>query len=210
MRNAHIEACTAVASIALAVAAMATIGCGSDMASSPDANEPVVAPAAFTELCSHCHGPGGDGTSDAPQIREPVHAYAEFTVRTGRMDQMGFGQDMPSFDAGSLADADLADILAFLDRAPRPTDGHGLFVRFCANCHGADARGGRVGEGIAGEADDVFERVRGGHGGTSYGARREYMPAWSTSQLSDDEVDAIASYLGTLPGGGDDGDDGDD
>jgi mono/diheme cytochrome c family protein len=78
-------------------------------------------------------------------------------------------------------------------------------VRFCANCHGADARGGRVGKGIIDEVDDIDERVREGHGGTDYGARYDFMPSWSTSDLTNADVSSIAAYLQTLGGGDGDG-----
>lgn len=164
---------------------------------SPDATTQASADL-YADNCGRCHGAGGDGSSDAPQIRNPVRAYATYVVTNGRADQMGFGAAMPAID---VSGADLTAIFDYLDRAPRPTDGKGLYLRFCGNCHGADAKGGRVGESIAGGGDDVSEKVRGGHGGTSYGSRTKYMPAWSTADLSNAEVTLISGYLATLPGG---------
>jgi ubiquinol-cytochrome c reductase cytochrome c subunit len=191
------------------VVALAACG-GTDSQSSPDAGTEAPSPQLFADNCAQCHGSGGDGTVDAPQIRNPVHAYATYWIRNGRdPSQMGFADTMPSFTETDLPD--LTPIFAWLDRTPRPTDGQGLFLRFCGNCHGADATGGRVGEDIAGEeSDDVAEKVREGHGGTSYAERTKYMPAWSTSDLTETEVTAIAAYLATLPGGGDGGDGGGD
>jgi mono/diheme cytochrome c family protein len=81
------------------------------------------------------------------------------------------------------------------------------YVRFCRNCHGADAHGGRVGESITGESDELHEAVREGHGGDRYADRTEYMPAWTTAELSDVEVALVADYLATLPPGPDNDDD---
>src|SRR5437868_5934691 len=111
---------------------------------------------------------------------------------------MGFDGDMPAFATAELSDAELADILTFLAAAPRPTTGDALFARFCANCHGADGGGGRVGKSLGGEADSVSSRVRRGHGGTSYGSRTQYMPAWSATDLSDAEVAEIEAYVAGL------------
>lgn len=180
-----------------------------DGAATPDATTSAASTgeALYADACGRCHGAGGDGSTDAPQIRNPVRAYASYVVNNGRADQMGFGAAMPAIDIG---DADLAAIYDYLDRAPRPTDGQGLYLRFCGNCHGGDAKGGRVGESIAGGDDDVSEKVRKGHSLTSYGQRTKYMPKWLVSELSDGEVSRIESYLGTLPGGEHDGGDDDD
>lgn len=164
----------------------------------PDATQDLDGPTLYSENCQRCHGAGGDGSTTAPQIREPVRAYASYWVRNGRPDQMGFGQAMPVFEVADISDADLAKVYDYLDRAPRPTDGAGLYARFCANCHGAKATGGRVGVSIKGKGRDAQEEVRQGHGGTSYATRTKYMPGWSASVLSDAEVAAIASFLNSV------------
>ncbi len=163
----------------------------------------------YAANCASCHGADAEGTTSGPQIREPVHGFATYVIRNGRSAQMGFGQAMPAFATDEVSDLDLTAIFTYLDRAPRPTDGAGLYGRFCANCHGADAAGGRVGESPKEDRDEIAEKVREGKGGTSYGSTKKYMPAWTSAQLSDAEVALIADYLATLPGG-DDGDDGDD
>ncbi len=89
-------------------------------------------------------------------------------------------------------------------KAQKPTGGQALYQRFCANCHGSNGLGGRVHKDIVEEAnegaDELLETVRKGHGGSAYGERDEYMPAWTSAQLSNDDVTAIAAYLRTLPG----------
>ena len=82
--------------------------------------------------------------------------------------------------------------------APKPATGQGLYVRYCNNCHGANGRSGRVGKDIVRELDELDQKVRFGHGGTSYGARTEYMPAWGTDVLTDADLDALRTYIGSL------------
>jgi len=167
----------------------------------------------FAENCANCHGPSGEGTlADGPQIQNPVRAFATYVIRNGRGKEMGFAQEMEPLAAADLSDAQLKSILDFLSAAPHPTTGQSLYLRFCGNCHGADAHGGRVEEGVAsGESDEIDEKVREGHGGTNYASRTKYMPAWSSAELTKIEVDLIKAYLGALPPGpGDDDDDDDD
>jgi hypothetical protein len=59
-----------------------------------------------------------------------------------------------------------------------------------------------VGEGLSGidEPDQVFETVREDHGGSHYADRTEYMPGWTSSELTDQDVAAITA----LPPGPDD------
>ncbi|NVB79363.1 MAG: c-type cytochrome [Kofleriaceae bacterium] len=159
----------------------------------------------FRENCAMCHGADGGGSMDGPQILSPVKPFATYTVRTGRDKQMGFRDAMPAFGDDVLSDAELSRVLDFLAAAPKPSTGEGLYVRFCGNCHGANAQGGRVGQDVTHELDEVSEKVREGHGGTNYGARTKYMPSWTSAELTDAEVDLIAAYLATLPPGpGDD------
>lgn len=194
--------------LAVRFAVLFLAACGADYVAdgnpTPGSDEPIDV---YRDNCASCHGAEGNGTADAPQIREPVHAYATYVIRNGRASEMGFPQAMPAFAADEIPD--LAPIFEVLDRTPRPTDGAGLYARFCGNCHGADASGGRVGESAKEDRGEIFEKVREGKGGSNFGARKKYMPAWTSSQLSDAEVELIAAYLATLPGGGDDGDDGD-
>jgi mono/diheme cytochrome c family protein len=167
----------------------------------------------YRETCSGCHGADATGTTAAPQILSPVRPYATFVVRNGRSNEMGFTTGMDAFDSVALPDEDLTAILVWLSAAPNPTTGEGLYVRYCGNCHGADAQGGRTGEDLTGEideVDEVFEKIRDGHGGTRYADRTEYMPAWSRAELADHEIEAIRAYIASLPVRPDDDDDGDD
>jgi mono/diheme cytochrome c family protein len=167
----------------------------------------------YREACATCHGLDGTGTDDGPQILSPVRPYATYVVRHGRANEMGFMTGMDPFDSDALADHELVAILDWLSAAAKPTTGEGLYVRFCGNCHGADAWGGRVGQDLTreiDETDELFEKVREGHGGARYADRTEYMPGWTRAALIDEDVLAIAAYIGSLPVGPDDEHDDDD
>jgi mono/diheme cytochrome c family protein len=152
----------------------------------------------FSRECAKCHGSAGEGTTRGYEIRNPVTGYATWVIRNGRSGKPFFADSMPKYTASMLSDQQLTGIITMLRAAPHPTDGKALYDRFCANCHGADAHGGPVGKNILRELGELTEKVREGEGGNSYGSRSRYMPKWSTSELSNAEVNAISSYLRTL------------
>ncbi len=151
----------------------------------------------FAANCSGCHGPTGEGTTLAPQIRAPHEGYAEWVVRNGR-NTMGFPQPMPQFTEEQVSAEALGEIFTFLHEQPMPADGQGLYLRFCGNCHGPTGSGGVVGESARDKADkmeDIREIVRGGEGGTSYGSRSGFMPARSSAELPDADLEKIRDFL---------------
>jgi mono/diheme cytochrome c family protein len=152
----------------------------------PAPNSP--APASF-DGCAVCHGPHGEGSGTvAPEIQHEPPGFAQYTVRTGR-------NGMPAHDTSTLPDVKLSEIIAYLGNAPRATNGAALYQDLCANCHGADGAG-KAGRGpsINGKGATVASRVRAGTGGTNY-ASPTYMPAWTSAELSDAEVQAIAAFV---------------
>ncbi len=176
-----------------------------------DSNSPTDPSEVFARRCGGCHGDDGEGSPAGPQIRSLNHGYAEFVVRNGRGREMGFADVMPAFSRDEIED--LEPILAWLDRPPTPQTGLALYARYCGNCHGPDGISGRVGEDSVKEAqeglDEVMEVVREGEGGFDYAARTEYMPAWTSAQLSDANVALIVAFLATLEPQPDDDDDDD-
>jgi mono/diheme cytochrome c family protein len=161
----------------------------------------------FATHCASCHGADAEGTTLAPSNRNPNAGYAMWIVRNGR-DDLPFDLAMPIFTADTLSDPQLEAIIDHLRAFSKPTDGEGLFLRFCANCHGPDGWGGRVGIDVTnelaekGEAE-VREQIREGDGGTSYELRTEFMPAFPDSELTDAEVALVIAYIATLPLGPD-------
>ena len=150
----------------------------------------------FSRHCEGCHAEGGVGSQISFQVQSPVVEYATAIVREGRDDAV-FAVEMPSYSEDDLSDDELNSILFFLRQAPRPTDGAGLYARFCANCHGDDASGGVVNENILNETDEVLEKVREGEGDDP-SERDEFMPSYSNAELSNAEVDLIISFILSL------------
>ena len=169
---------------------------GSGGSDSPNGNDPGAS--SFAQ-CAVCHGPTGEGTALGYEIRHPVRPYATWVVRHGRTGGEFPGSAMLGYDAGTVSDAQLSSIFDYLDGFPQPSDGQGLYLDYCRNCHGTDARGGVTGVDISDKAyNDALEKVREGEGSTNYGSRNMYMPAFPASRLSNAEVRAIADYIGTL------------
>lgn len=148
----------------------------------------------FAARCAGCHGAEGEGTDRAPQLRFEAPDYASWVVRNGRVSTE-FPVDMPVFD--DVSDEQLEEILDWLSSFPAPTDGHGLYARYCGNCHGPDASGGVVGVDLWDDTIDT-DQVREGSGGSSFGSRRIFMPAWDVATISEGQLASIADYLAAL------------
>lgn len=167
----------------------------------------------FAQSCASCHGAEGRGTSHGPSLLEAGAASADFQLRTGRMPFTGQpGQQTrrkpPAFDDASIRalvgyvasiGSGPAIPAVTLDDALLPR-GSQLFVADCAACHGATGNGGAVGGGAVAPALaeatplQVAEAMLTGPG---------QMPIF---ELSDADVDAIATYIAHLqnaaqPGG---------
>lgn len=148
--------------------------------------------ALYASECAACHGPDGSGTALGPTIQFPVPGYAEYVTRNGRSG-LGFPGAMAAYTTDQVSDVQFDEIVAFLHNQTRPTTGEGLYTTFCANCHGDDGRGGVVGKSVVGE--ESYEDIREGNGGNNYGARLVYMPRWSATELTDDEISLIDAYI---------------
>lgn len=159
----------------------------------------------FASVCATCHGPTGEGTARAYELRHPVREYSTFVVRNGRPGLEFPMSQMSAYDTSLLSDLQLEEILDFLSDMPQPTTGEGLYLDYCANCHGADALGGVVGQDLDEKTfTDILTQVREGDGDNNYALRDMYMPSWTNAELSDAEVQLISDYLGTLSLGTDD------
>lgn len=157
----------------------------------------------FATTCAGCHGAAGEGHDRGPQLRFPVVGYATHVTRSGR-DGRGFADPMPGYDHEEVDDEQLGQMWGWLHSGGKPTDGAGLWKTYCGNCHGPDGRGGPVDESVRGEdLGDWIEVTREGEGGRRYGSRGDYMPAWSSREISDDEIRLMYDYI--RGGGADEG-----
>ena len=153
----------------------------------------------YDRICASCHGLEGEGSLRGPEIRNPVTGYATYVTREGRPGIPWFTREMPKYDTDSLSDQQLTEIITWLRSATKPYDGRSLYNRFCSTCHGKDARGGPVGESILNEdADEFREKVREGEGGNNYSRRNKYMPSWTSSEITNEEISQMAAYVRRL------------
>lgn len=153
-------------------------------------------PEVYDRLCVSCHGDRGEGIAAmGMQLRYDDEPFSRYWIRNGRTTS-AFASDMPSYPQNMVSDQQITEMFDWINMAPRPTTGEGLYTQYCGNCHGATAGGGPADKNIRGE--DEGDVVRSGKGGTNYGSRRNYMTSWSTAQLSDSEVNAIFNYTNGL------------
>jgi len=138
--------------------------------------------------CAGCHGAGALGGS-GPSLAGTSQPFAAFqaVVRQG-------ARGMPAFPATQISDQTLEAIYAWLQaQAQVPTAQQSPWIQAgCAGCHGANAEGGSA-PALAGEeiSYDEFQRVvRGGEEG---------MPAYSTSRISDTDLQRMYDWLMALP-----------
>lgn len=152
----------------------------------------------YKQRCGSCHGVSGEGSELAYQIRSPVRAYASWVVRNGR-DEHTYPAGMTPISSASLNDTQLNKVFDYLHAVEMPTDGQGLYRRFCGNCHGRHGEGGRSDENIIEKAledpEEIEEAIREGHGRNKFSDPEEYMPAWRSNELSNVQVKAITDYL---------------
>jgi ubiquinol-cytochrome c reductase cytochrome c subunit len=166
----------------------------------------------YLQSCAACHGPGGQGTANGPNIQNAGAALVDFLLRTGRMPlaapDLQMHRGVPQFDE---ADTEaIVGYVASLGTGPAIPDvvtqgssvseGDKLYVANCAACHGMTGGGGAVGGGFVapglGDADPrtVGEAVLTGPG---------QMPRFS---FTPEQVNALAAYVQYLhsvphPGG---------
>lgn len=150
-------------------------------------------------LCVVCHGPEGEGLPDkGPEIQHPVIDFSTWVVRNGRVHP-AYKEPMMKYTVDQVSDAQLQGIFTFLASPPKPTTGKGLYDDYCANCHGADGKGGVTMRDISSEPVNVFiTDSRGGHHPGEFENRREYMPKWTPAELSDAELRLIFAYIDSL------------
>jgi len=92
--------------------------------------------ALYNQHCFACHGTDGTGGSAANITGATVDAVNGAII------------NIPAMQSISLTANEVQLIVDFIasggggEPPPRPTDGPGLYIMFCAACHGADGRGG--------------------------------------------------------------------
>jgi mono/diheme cytochrome c family protein len=147
--------------------------------------------------CKSCHGEQGAGSKLAPDIAHPVRDYFTWVVRNGRAVTT-FPKPMEKWDMAMLSDAQLKLVFDYLDLPPQPSTGQALYDDYCANCHGADGKGGPTMRDITNEVGKVLTQVRSGKNVGEFAMRRDYMPAFPATDISDSELMLIRDYVNSL------------
>jgi ubiquinol-cytochrome c reductase cytochrome c subunit len=165
----------------------------------------------FEVGCSSCHGLGGEGGDNGPDIRHAGEAAADFQLRTGRMPAAGVEGQQPGKDP-AYDDDEIRALVAFvgsLGGGPGIPDvntedadlarGGELFRANCAACHNAAGIGGALSYGeeappvLGVHPTQVGEAMRTGPG---------QMPVFGPDSFSPQDLNDIARYveeLGELP-----------
>src|SRR6478752_7112019 len=98
-----------------------------------DADAPAAttaAPAKWGTYCGLCHGPNAQGISGlGTELRHVDATMATWVVRNGR-------NAMSKYSTTDVSDAELTEILTWLNALPKPTTPTGLYRDFCGTCHG--------------------------------------------------------------------------
>ncbi|HEX2874458.1 MAG TPA: c-type cytochrome [Polyangiaceae bacterium] len=148
--------------------------------------------------CKSCHGEQGVGGPLAPETVHPVREYGTWVVRNGRPLIAPWPKAMEKLGTDKLSDAQLNLIWDYLDQPPQPTTGAALYADYCANCHGADGKGGPATRPLANEGKNVLKLVREGHNIGKYAMRHDAMPQFSTMRITDPELDLILAHVNTF------------
>ena len=158
---------------------------------------PVDGATLFAANCAACHGTQGVGGTRGPELQHPVRDYSAWVVRHG-LPGTGFPAPMAIITPATVSDANLNLIWDYLAKPAQPTTGKALYLDYCGNCHGADGKGGPTGRNILNELSKLKTQVRNGAHLGQFSMRKDYMPAFTTTQISDAELNLIYTYVDSL------------
>lgn len=169
----------------------------------------------FETSCISCHGKGGAGSENGPDITQVGELGADFMLRTGRMPLTDYGAQAP-IKPPAYTDSEIKALVSYVgslgDGPPIPevdlesadvVEGGELFRANCQACHNASAIGGALSYGAHAPnltetpPTQVVEAMRFGPG---------EMPVFASDIFSDEQADSIAKYVQYLhepddPGG---------
>ena len=157
-------------------------------------------------FCANCHGDDGvSKTSDVPNLAGQNPEYLLEQIR-----KFSSGERKDPFMQGLikvLKDEDRLHIALYYANMPvRPTaadaaqaaKGKALFAKLCVRCHGEQAHGTEVYPRLAGQKlpylQTAITRYR-----DNTGIRSNQLMTIATATLKNDDVIAVANYLGQLP-----------
>ncbi|MET7602101.1 c-type cytochrome [Streptomyces avermitilis] len=162
--------------------------------------------------CASCHGTGGQGTTDGPQLVGVGAAAVDFQVGTGRMPAQQPGAQVPKKKViYTQAEIDqLAAFIASLGAGPSiPTKnqvspegadiakGGELFRTNCAQCHNFTGKGGAL---THGKFAPSLEGVDPKHIYEAMQTGPQNMPSFPDTTLSEKNKKDIIAYLDAVNG----------
>lgn len=172
--------------------------------------------AVFRTHCSQCHGAGAAGATGYPNLLDDDWLWGgdvdtiAYTVRHGirnDADPDAHWSQMPAY-GDILSKDEITSVVAHVQSisgqdydASVAEDGALLFSEQCSACHGENGMGDRS-MGAPNLTDAIW--LYGGDAAalteTITNARFGVMPPWG-DRLSDDEINAVATYVHQLGGG---------
>lgn len=167
-----------------------------------------------TILCQYCHG--ADGNSLKPDVPNLAGQNASYLLN--QIDQFATGA-RKDYVMNKLADnfspEDKVNVAVFyysMAVKPQAVDtqlaakGKQLFELVCSNCHGAQGHGSDRMARLAGQQTEYvklalknFRSNATAPAGTTDSRRRSETMEAVAKALSDEQIDAVAAYVGQLP-----------
>lgn len=173
--------------------------------------------------CASCHGEHGEGQRalGAPALAGQASWYVADQLEKFVSGARGAdpsdpsGQQMRAMTMVLRSEQDLEDTLLYIQSLPAPehiphdheatTQGQSVFLARCASCHGAQGQGNpdlkapslsiQEPEYLRQQIDKFRRGLRGNNPDDFHGTQ---MRAIALSLQSDDEIDAVCSYIATL------------
>jgi ubiquinol-cytochrome c reductase cytochrome c subunit len=168
--------------------------------------------ALYSTYCASCHGAQGWGTADGPNLRGVGLAAVDFYLMTGRMPAAVPWLQIAHRDERAAQGLPLEEIRAIEDYlAPTVAGGpsvpqviangnleHGraLYALNCEHCHAVTGEGGAIGQLAWAPSlqratiNEIADAIRAGPG---------EMPQFGEKQLTQDELNDVASYVFRIP-----------
>jgi mono/diheme cytochrome c family protein len=173
------------------------------------------APAAYVAHCVSCHGDSAQGvTLSGPAIQRATREMTEYLVRNGDQNATVNGQNqivgdprtMTAFTAAMVSDAQIDEIVTWLQSFPAAATGAELFAQHCSFCHGVSGKGGATEYASAFHSAPFPTQtlasfttyVKAGHTSengltVAPSQRRKYMPPFATL-LTDNQLSLMFTW----------------
>jgi len=165
--------------------------------------------------CISCHAIRGEGGTVGPDLGAGSPLPRTLTQMTARMwnhsPEMWTAMKDKGIERPTFAGQEMADLIAFLytvryfDMGGSPTIGETLFSeRKCAQCHGADALGGKIGPRLRNRnrflTPMTFALSLWSHGPQMYTKAQELGLGWPN--LSEGDLSHLLAFLNSTPAAG--------